>query len=479
MSHDTQLEEYVRASFRKHIKTLPSKEIMPISVSKTFVHSTENKKPTTIISQEPNFAMTTFSTYPIVDGRKQGEPNCDRLKFVQFDNAVLGVIADGCGWGEHSKKASENAVDACIEKIAQNVQTCVTIKDVGFLLVDAVISAQVAILLNSGTCLVCTGTTTLLLSLTLTTVSMKQYTVLLSIGDCRAFLYNGISGNFESIGKSGRKGKSTTDCGSVLGPLDGRNPSLNNVILKCIPNEKGDYVLLFTDGFHDNLDPDICGIKHEKDKFTKSIICPIMKEATHLEDAVLGLSNYIVQSTRELSDFYRKSKSKSPTTLLGKLDHSTTLFYSTRTKEGSDFSKENYFIPNYYEKLYEPSSANLKPSISVMKAKSKEQQRTNLEVNSQPISPSDVFVAQKTSGRPLSSSPLNKQSRELSPLLINEKSKFFGAHFKPIRVNQTRHMSASETCSPSDRATPSPLSFSPGLSFKTGFMKFFGGKEDV
>lgn len=45
------------------------------------------------------------------------------------------------------------------------------------------------------------------------------------------------------------------DALGALGPVDGKNPELNNLTLSMTVVEKGDIVFLTSDGVSDNFDP--------------------------------------------------------------------------------------------------------------------------------------------------------------------------------------------------------------------------------
>ena len=100
-------------TFKKHFKSfkkqISKNEIKPIS-NESYNHYTI-QNPTIIQGYDQSFAMTSFSTYPIFDNIKQGEPNCDSIAILRFVNSTIMIIADGCGWGETSATASKQQLN--------------------------------------------------------------------------------------------------------------------------------------------------------------------------------------------------------------------------------------------------------------------------------------------------------------------------------------------------------------------------------
>lgn len=63
------------------------------------------------------------------------------------------------------------------------------------------------------------------------------------------------------------------DALGALGPVDGINPELSNLTISVTALQKGDIVMVATDGLTDNFDPNVC-------KFTVNTVDPVKSKPT-------------------------------------------------------------------------------------------------------------------------------------------------------------------------------------------------------
>jgi len=109
------------------------------------------------------------------------------------------------------------------------------------------------------------GTTTLLGGLVIRikdeTKQEKWAWIATSVGDCKCFHYQAAQQEIIDITYGNRKNVyDARDCGGRLGPYVGEGePDLRNVFVYYRLCEEGDLILLFSDGVHDNLDPQTLG----------------------------------------------------------------------------------------------------------------------------------------------------------------------------------------------------------------------------
>ena len=82
-----------------------------------------------------------------------------------------------------------------------------------------------------------------------------------SIGDCKVFLYNPVDNIVTDITSSNRvQSINAADCGGRLGPCNKTGvPDLRNLFVVSATVKENDYILLVSDGMHDNLDPELLG----------------------------------------------------------------------------------------------------------------------------------------------------------------------------------------------------------------------------
>jgi hypothetical protein len=69
-----------------------------------------------------------ISTYPHVPAKplRDGDPICDRIGVVGFENRCIVTLTDGCNWGAKARDASLRANDTFLKVMEEHVQVCTT-----------------------------------------------------------------------------------------------------------------------------------------------------------------------------------------------------------------------------------------------------------------------------------------------------------------------------------------------------------------
>ncbi|KAL7714409.1 PPM-type phosphatase domain-containing protein [Entamoeba marina] len=332
--------------FKKDLKSIQNISIQPIQ--NTHYSRNTATDPFTIRGRDQSFALSSFSTYPIIDGVKQGEPNCDHVGCLRFTNSSVAVIADGCGWGSKSSLAAHISVESSLDYIQMNIQKCRTTHDIGELLIKTIIEAHTKIIEQNGKEME-RGTCTILISISITTTENTMKTLLISIGDCKAMIYSNKTNECQSItGKWHKTFQCTTQCGGRIG---GNEMILKGSELKMISNEQDDIILCMTDGFYDNITPTICGINKEQQELLNEVISKRIDVSANLLDFIENISQYLIQETSELREFHSVSRRVRHQGLKGKLDHSTIMVYRI-TQENDDIDLIDIISPEIYKSLY-------------------------------------------------------------------------------------------------------------------------------
>ncbi|XP_013395378.1 PP2C-like domain-containing protein CG9801 [Lingula anatina] len=102
------------------------------------------------------------------------------------------------------------------------------------------------------------GLTTLCVALVCPLQDTNQYTIcVVNVGDSFAFIMSKRWGLREiTVGSHDiQSERDLRDAGGALGPVDGKNPELNNLTCSMTFVDPGDVVFLTTDGISDNFDP--------------------------------------------------------------------------------------------------------------------------------------------------------------------------------------------------------------------------------
>eukprot|EP00727_Mastigamoeba_balamuthi_P004505 m51a1_g14052 putative cytosolic carboxypeptidase 1 (1825) ;mRNA; r:1197061-1204516 len=213
-------------------------------------------------------ACCVTSTYPTVANERQGDPICDTMAIATYYNRITAVIADGCNWGEAPRSAAHVACRAFLKYAQDTCPTLVDSNSIALAHLDSLAIAHYRVCEAMGAR---NGTTTLL-SLTIaqceeTTVNEERWiAILCGVGDCKAFAVHpgrnsATRSTVEEITRGlGRAGVDASDCGGRIGPhTEDGGPDLRNMGVSFAACHEGDYIILASDGLHDNLDPEMLG----------------------------------------------------------------------------------------------------------------------------------------------------------------------------------------------------------------------------
>ena len=255
-------------------------------------------------------AGTSISTYPLKkniqisrdseeenppEQVREGSPICDQYRSEFFHTRAIVCIADGCNWGDPPREAARAARDAFVQYLRKHHTEIQDVQVAGALILRAFSIANHAIMREKTPGIQKVGTTTLLGGILvqleqsdhqdnnnninnnndntetnneLTDLSMNGGNhswgfIYGSVGDCKAVHWSVKTKKFTDITLNNRLfTTNATDSGGRLGPyLPGDLPDLRNFELGFLPCDEGDYLLLLSDGIHDNFDIAFLGKK--------------------------------------------------------------------------------------------------------------------------------------------------------------------------------------------------------------------------
>jgi len=233
-------------------------------------------------------SISIYPKKPKKDGEEKstgrlGDPICDAYCFDIIGGGKAFIsVADGCNWGPKPLEAAKIATTTFQESARKHHSEFTTIRETGRLLLRSFLDAHTKILeapLSRGINDIWeTGTTTLLggVILELEKEEAKKTNtpfifICASIGDCKAFYCNSLTGQVTDITTGTRPPSAITnvnDPGGRLGPYVGKEGSadLRNLSVFSMPCNEGDILLLVSDGVYDNLDPQQLGVSVEEAK---------------------------------------------------------------------------------------------------------------------------------------------------------------------------------------------------------------------
>ena len=202
-----------------------------------------------------------------------------------------------------------------------------------------------------------------------------------NVGDCKIFLYSHETKKVKDITFSNRaESLDARDCGGRLGPCkqpDGK-PDLRNLQVACKIVHTNDIIIAVTDGFHDNLDPQLLGhsprefgevednwskldcayAEKIKTKFREDTLCNLIHsiETAHPVD----ICNTLVKYCNTITEPSRKFMEENPSielpddysTYPGKMDHTTCICVKVGAMDAS------------YEKLLHQAFVKKQSSLS-------------------------------------------------------------------------------------------------------------------
>ncbi|XP_068902305.1 PP2C-like domain-containing protein CG9801 isoform X2 [Tenebrio molitor] len=218
-----------------------------------------------------------------VTDNKNGDPIADCFGVISRQNSAIVAVADGVNWGEKASIAAKSAVHGSLHYLNKTIFNdtrpfdSLTIKgdetsgpSAGFsnrvantreifvCLLRAFSCAHDLILENQG--MLTTLTVAVVLPLKRRDDAQRYVCCVCNVGDTLAYVYSQRHGLRELT-----KGSHDINCNrdmrdalGALGPVDGINPELSNLTLSVTTLNKGDIVMVASDGLTDNFDPNVC-----------------------------------------------------------------------------------------------------------------------------------------------------------------------------------------------------------------------------
>ncbi|KAF2898816.1 hypothetical protein ILUMI_07359 [Ignelater luminosus] len=221
-----------------------------------------------------------------VTKNKNGDPIADCFGIIARNDSAILAVADGVNWGEKASIAAKSAVHGCLHYLDKTIfndtkpfddltlkndssqKSSNTIfsqnrvsntREIFVCLLRAFNCAHDLILENEG--MLTTLTVAIILPLKAKNDNVDSYVCCVcNVGDTLAYVYSQKYGVRELT-----KGSHDINCNrdmrdalGALGPVDGINPELSNLTLSVTVVQKGDIILVASDGLTDNFDPNVC-----------------------------------------------------------------------------------------------------------------------------------------------------------------------------------------------------------------------------
>lgn len=192
-----------------------------------------------------------------------GDPICDQFYVQSTGENIVAVLADGCNWGSGPRKAAKTAAIALGSFIKMYLGRCTNLAQFSEALI---LGMEYAAQKVAGGCDKIKPATTTVAGGTILDISPagfreKYAWVGVSVGDCKVFHYSARTRIVSDITKNSRFDvNDPSDPGGRIGPyLENGKPDFRNLRICYRRCEKGDLIILATDGVHDNLDPQTLG----------------------------------------------------------------------------------------------------------------------------------------------------------------------------------------------------------------------------
>lgn len=218
-----------------------------------------------------------------VTNNKNGDPIADCYGIISRKNSAIVAVADGVNWGEKAAIAAKSAVHGCLHYLNKTIfndtspfenltirtdETSTSsapvasrvgnTREIFVCLLRAFSCAHDLILENKG--MLTTLTVAVVLPLKRRDETQRYVCCVCNVGDTLAYVYSQRHGLRELT-----KGSHDINCNrdmrdalGALGPVDGINPELSNLTLSITTLNKGDIVMVASDGLTDNFDPNVC-----------------------------------------------------------------------------------------------------------------------------------------------------------------------------------------------------------------------------
>ena len=329
--------------FASQLAALPKHRLVcPTAVPLfTFAHTTPHFFE--VASMDDVFASVCFSTYPIKNGTRHGDPIADRVYTQLYAAGTIAVISDGCGWGVRSMEAAANTERLVASRVF--FREGMTIRDLGHVLVELFADIHLTNIRENK------GSTT---SAIVATAQIPDgfFGVVLSVGDCSTFLVRDAA----VVRLSGEVRRDMEDISNSRGRLGGRvAPELDGSELRGFACDENDAILLMTDGMYDNFDPQCEGIspgqvglrswrssdgaRKKEEMLLKKLLMTyqmssnysVAPRPAHAQEFIEMLAGHCIQLTSKLRTFIQTSNARvplDPLVMPGKTDHVSALIHS-------------------------------------------------------------------------------------------------------------------------------------------------------
>ncbi|KAG5887074.1 hypothetical protein JTB14_018245 [Gonioctena quinquepunctata] len=235
-----------------------------------------------------------------VTRNKNGDPIADCFGLIARKDSAILAVADGVNWGEKASIAAKSAVHGSLHYLNKTIFNDtkpfenLTIKTDESSISNSIVDENINLISNTREVFICLlrafncahdlilenkgMLTTLTVAVILPLRQKLEKTVLLqngverqetetqyvccvcNVGDTLAYIYSQKYGVRELT-----KGSHDINCNrdmrdalGALGPVDGINPELSNLTLSITTLQKGDILMVASDGLTDNFDPNVC-----------------------------------------------------------------------------------------------------------------------------------------------------------------------------------------------------------------------------
>ncbi|RWS13736.1 PP2C-like domain-containing protein, partial [Dinothrombium tinctorium] len=200
-------------------------------------------------------ATSLYEHHPHTD-ESAGEPVADAFGVCVRENSAILALADGVNWGEKARLAARCAINGSMDYLNKAIYReggrIETTMDLFVALLRSFSAAHNLILQENGLL------TTLTVAIVAQLKNSDRFIVCTcNVGDSLAYVYSEEHGVREITQGSHDifSMRDMRDALGALGPVDGKNPELNNLTVAMTIVDIGDIVFLTSDGVSDNFDP--------------------------------------------------------------------------------------------------------------------------------------------------------------------------------------------------------------------------------
>ncbi|KAF8362108.1 hypothetical protein PRIPAC_89031 [Pristionchus pacificus] len=198
-------------------------------------------------------SVSLYERNPLT-GVPAGNPIADVYAVCARENNAILALADGVNWGDGARLAARCAVRGAMDHLNHCILThqFTNTNEVFHELLASFHRAHSLILQEEGML------TTLCVAVALPVSNSNSWVLCVcNVGDSLCFVYNSSYGVREvTLGShDSSEMRDMRNAGGALGPVDGRNPQLQNLTCSETFVESGDLIFITSDGISDNFDP--------------------------------------------------------------------------------------------------------------------------------------------------------------------------------------------------------------------------------